>query len=376
MDSAIDILKRAKDEGLESVLILLPGREETVKHGEEDFPANPAAMGVNQGLALDSGSSPAEVAIDGGGKTVSLDAGSRGAVLTIGGGVVLTLRNIVFKGHADNNAPLLYVKEGGTLIFENGAGVRDNSNAYGGSSRLEGGGVLVEGEFLMRGGTISGNTAGTVVDPSIGGGFAFRRLRPSESVGDSHGGGVYINRQGVFTMSGGSVSGNYASGDGGGVHIASGGVFAMSGGELRSNYAGRNGGGASIDRDSAFTLSGGSVSGNYAGSNGGGVAANGARFEMSGGILLGNVAKSYGGGALLSGGAVFAKTNAGNTAGSGVIYGLGAEGNTNIAGNGNGYAVYALRDGARRDVTAGEADALYYNAAPNPDRGWVWPGGR
>jgi hypothetical protein len=320
MDSAIDMIWRAKGDGLDSLVILLPPRVEAVKHGVGDFPANPGPAGTNQGLVLDGGSSPAEVLIDGGGKMVALDVESRGSVITVGSGITLTLRNIVFKGHLGNDAPLVYVKEGGRLVFEEGAVVRDNAN---GGSRFAGGGALVGGTFIMKGGEVSGNAA-------------------------AGGGGIYIE-EGTYT---------------------GGGSLVMNGGTIRGNHAESGGGGVYVGKNASFVMSGGVISGNRAGGDGGGVVANGGRFEMSGGIIRGNVSASYGGGVVVADNGVFTKANAGNPDNSGVIYGLGERANSNIAGNGNGYAVYTFRDGKRRDATAGERDALYYNAAPDPDRGW------
>ncbi|GHV76874.1 hypothetical protein AGMMS49942_16950 [Spirochaetia bacterium] len=87
-------------------------------------------------------------------------------------------------------------------------------------------------EFVMHGGTITGNT----------------------------GGGVFVV-DGTFTMKGGEISGNTATG-GGGVGIA-GGTFTMSGGEISGNTA-TGGGGVGIE-GGTFTKTGGTISGNTAG---------------------------------------------------------------------------------------------------------------
>ncbi|MCD8218436.1 MAG: hypothetical protein LUD01_10470, partial [Clostridiales bacterium] len=50
----------------------------------------------------------------------------------------------------------------------------------------------------------------------------------------SNGGGVYVS-DGTFTMSGGTISGNAATGDGGGVYVASSGKFTMRGGTISGN---------------------------------------------------------------------------------------------------------------------------------------------
>ena len=82
-----------------------------------------------------------------------------------------------------------------------------------------------------------------------------------------NGGGVYVVKDGTFTMSGGTISGNSASWAGG-VDVY--GTFTMTGGEISSNTA-RVGGGVSVDWSGAFTMTGGKISNNTAINYGGGV---------------------------------------------------------------------------------------------------------
>ncbi|MDR1149082.1 MAG: DUF1565 domain-containing protein [Spirochaetaceae bacterium] len=109
-----------------------------------------------------------------------------GSLLTVGANVTLTLRDITLKGKT-NNAALVKVTNGGHLVLEAGAVIKENKN-----TSSNGGGVYVAysdspGTFTMNGGTISGNTA------------VFQG-----SNGYYGGGGVYV-KQGTFTKTGDSV---------------------------------------------------------------------------------------------------------------------------------------------------------------------------
>ncbi|MCL2483666.1 MAG: hypothetical protein FWF43_09705, partial [Propionibacteriaceae bacterium] len=82
-----------------------------------------------------------------------------------------------------------------------------------------GGGVTVSapGSFTMTGGTISGNTAGTI----------------PATITECGGGGVRNDGVGAtFTLTGGTISGNTAAYSGGGVCNANGATFVMDGGEI------------------------------------------------------------------------------------------------------------------------------------------------
>jgi hypothetical protein len=100
------------------------------------------------------------------------------------------------------NRRVLYITNNATVILGDGL------TFTGGTASDGGGGVyIVNGSFTMNGGNITGNTA-------TGKG----------------GGGVYV-AGGAFTMNGGTISGNTATGSGAGVYF-SGGSFSMSGAAL------------------------------------------------------------------------------------------------------------------------------------------------
>ena len=120
--------------------------------------------------------------------------------LSVGRNVTLVLdENITLQGKSDsdsNFAPVS-VSDGGVLEMKEGAKIIGHRTAgYGGGGVLVGG----NGTFTMNGGTISGNTASG-----------------SSSYG---GGGVYMGG-GTFTMSGGTISKNTAVDHGGGVIVYS-----------------------------------------------------------------------------------------------------------------------------------------------------------
>ena len=128
------------------------------------------------------------------------------------------------------------------------------------------------GMFTMYGGSITGNTT------------------------TSFGGGVYV-RNATFNMYGGSITGNTSS-PAGGVYVGENGTFNMKGGEITGNTSSSYGGGVYVYNGAEFTMTGGSITDNAASSknksNGGGVYSAGT-FTMTGGSITRNKAE-YGGG--------------------------------------------------------------------------------
>ena len=276
-------------------------------------------------------------------RTVSLS--SNGVMFTVAGGVTLVLdNNITLQGRSGNNNSLVRVNAGGTLVMNTGSRITGNNNT---------------------------NTA-------------------SSSSSSSFGGGVYVNSNGTFTMSGGNVSGN-TSYRGGGVYV-DGGTFTMSSGTVSGNSgnsvntaSSSYGGGVFVS--GTFTMSGGTVSGNtsYAG---GGVYVSGGTFTMNGGTVSGNTASgyssggtsygAYGGGVAISANGVtsFSKTG-------GTIYGYSAgdTSNSNVVKNSSGtvqsnggHAVYAsYSPSRRRDTTAGTG--VNMSCYPNGNGGYTFSGG-
>jgi len=100
-----------------------------------------------------------------------------GNLFVVSSGVTLVLDgNITLQGRYDNITQLVNVNTGGTLVMGTGSVIRGNTNTSG-----FGGGVLVNGTFIMNGGKISDNAA-------------------------LYGGGVYSS-QGTFRIGGGIIHG-------------------------------------------------------------------------------------------------------------------------------------------------------------------------
>jgi parallel beta-helix repeat protein len=235
----------------------------------------------------------------GGERSVSLS--DNGSLFTVGDGVTLVVdEGVTLKGYSDNNASLVRVDAGGTLLL------KDDAKITGNTTSSYGGGVYVgsDGRFEMSGGTISGNAAsdyGGGVYVGSNGRFELSGGTISGNAATDHGGGVYVGSDGRFTMSGGTISGNAASTEGGGVYVGNNGRFTMSGGTISGNAASTEGGGVYVGNNGRFELSGGEISGNSASSSssstwGGGVFVDSSgRFELSGGTISGNRATEGGG---------------------------------------------------------------------------------
>lgn len=174
---------------------------------------------------------------------------------------------------------------GGSIINNRNGGVSMGSGSFnmsGGSisgntksssnDNIYGGGVSITNSksiFTMTGGIISGNkVSGT----------------------HSYGGGVSIGWSGDYTyggtfiMKGGEISNNIAGTSGGGVYVGS--IFTLTDGSIFDNTA-STGGGVSV-KNGAFTINGGFISENTASENGGGVYVfNSGIFTKKGGVVTG-----------------------------------------------------------------------------------------
>ena len=194
--------------------------------------------------------------ITGGNNNNSATTGTWGGGVCVLGGAFFTMEG----GNISCNLSEIggggvYVCNGGSFTMTGGtiggSGVNDANMDK--STSSSGGGVFVNGEFTMSGGTITGN------------------------ITDANGGGVAVTEHGTFTMSGTAViSANKASyGSGGGVYVF--GNFTMTGGTIGGTGGGspnsaQYGGGVYVNGGSSiFTVTGGTISGNTATQNGGGV---------------------------------------------------------------------------------------------------------
>jgi len=177
---------------------------------------------------------------------------SIGPLFTVGSGVTLTLNNnVTLQGRSDNNNSLVHINGGGTLIMNSGSLITGNT------SSTWGGGVYVDtnGTFNLSGGNISTNVCnawggGVFVN---GGSFTMNSGSISQNTSSANGGGVYIF-DGNFTMNGGIINGNSAfahDGEGGGVYVDGSGTFYIASGTIYGSNE--------IDTQKANTASWGSA---------------------------------------------------------------------------------------------------------------------
>jgi hypothetical protein len=163
----------------------------------------------------------------------------------------LTLDGVTLVGVANNDQSLVAMNNGGEFIMKSGT---ISGNTFNGNGDWAGGGGVNIGggsTFTMESGTISGNTV--------------------KANRWSRGGGVCIDG-GTFNMKGGEISGNTAAvpetgdnGGGGGVFGTRGSTFIMEGGTISGNKltggVGGDSGGVRVETNAVFTLKGGTIYG-------------------------------------------------------------------------------------------------------------------
>ena len=160
------------------------------------------------------------------------------------------------------------VQNGGTLYLEE-YGIITGSTTTGGVT------VNGNGTFTMTGGEIIGNFGAV-----------------------NSAGGVTLFGTSTFTMHAGEISGNTANTGGGGVRVNNGTTFIMRGGVITNNQSlavAGTGGGVHLAANASFTMYAGEISNNTA-ANGGAVflSGAGADFTMRGGIITLNTATGTG----------------------------------------------------------------------------------
>ncbi|MGP1564873.1 MAG: hypothetical protein ACTTHU_05525 [Treponema sp.] len=213
-----------------------------------------------------------------------------------GGGIYTSARlDITYLNNNDNTAN----GNGGGICAESTLTMESctvNGNTAADDDGVGGGGIYATGTLTMQGCTISGNYA----KKDGGGIYAVGELALTDCTvtanesqnngygstsGSGSGGGIYIKSR--CTMTGGSVTGNKANsnGNGGGIYIDGNGSFTMTGGTVSNNtteYG--DGGGIYVAGTGGFTLEGGSLTGNEATQNktGGGVYVKDGTFTIKG----------------------------------------------------------------------------------------------
>ena len=202
------------------------------------------------------------------------------AALEINNTVTLDLNGYeIARGEYVGVITAVNIKGGGHLTLT------DSSNGIGAISDFDGSvHVLAGGTFTMNGGRLLAGRA-------LGGDIRAR------------GGGVLVDKDGLFVMNGGSIESCLANGDGGGVYVN--GILRMTGGTIyncgteEAVYDGTHGdgGGVFIAPNGTFEMSGGSIENCYIGHKGkGGGVYVGGKFTMTGGMIKNNVVnKAWGG---------------------------------------------------------------------------------
>ena len=207
------------------------------------------------------------------------------------------------------------VKKGGNVYVAGTFHMTGGKMVSGESASAIGAGIYVAdgGDFTMDGGEIRETQVGGSVYVDCGGRFTMN----DGSLNNNHSEGVYINgksetRYGVFTMTGGNISGN-GSYEGGGVHVHNYAEFIMTGGTVSGNYSsttdGTGGGGVYVGSDGRFYMSGGSITENRAEKHGAGIFVddNGKLYLSKGQIkdntISANTLSFYGAGIYLKGSA-------------------------------------------------------------------------
>jgi hypothetical protein len=220
-----------------------------------DGPETDLASFEPKDLEITTGNTNIAITLRGNGETVQ-PAGTEGTFFYLeaasGSSLSLALHDLTLRGRSGNNAPVVVIRNRGTLLMKAGFLITGNI------SSLSNGGVAVHsgGTLSMNGGAVSDNTG-------------------------SGSGGVSIQSNGTFNMSGGAVSGNTSgSATAGGVLVTNDGTFSMSGGAVNGNITTSADGGVGIYNNGTFIMSGGAVSGNAASYGGGGVGINNETFIM------------------------------------------------------------------------------------------------
>ena len=165
---------------------------------------------------------------------------------------------------ASNATDLIYCKIGAT------GNIHDN-NVWYGSVYVQGNNIELHHYGKINNNSSSDKSGGIVLANNFTGAKVFMydgaEVIGNKSVND--GAGVMVSC-GTFTMNGGKISGNIATGQAGGVYVRRGGQFIMNGGEISNNHANKYGGGVSfVASDWGYVpyvaLNGGMISSNTMG---------------------------------------------------------------------------------------------------------------
>ena len=165
----------------------------------------------------------------------------------------------LYKGSLSINGEIAYVNTNGSHVVQASesivkigvnANIHHNKVSYGTIYIQGGNNVAIYGKINNnfsndRGGAVAiTNHGDSTVDMYAG---AEMKGNYSEETG-----GALLVSDGIFTMRGGDISGNYASLDGGGVFVRQGGHFVMEGGVIENNYTAETGGGIAFESGEGY----------------------------------------------------------------------------------------------------------------------------
>ena len=210
----------------------------------------------------------------------------------------------VYNNTASSNGGGIYILSGASVTIGSGSG--SGAEIYSNTAASGGGVYISNGTLTQPFGSIYGNSAtyggGVYVSGSSATyGFIYGSVGLSGNPNKAQNGAGIYNGGGTFSMHGGTLGYNQASGNGGGLYNASG-TTNMDGGTVSQNTVTSDGGGVYI-RSGTFNFTGGTLAANTA-VRGGGVFCYSGTFTFNGGTIGGssanaNTATQYGGGVYL-----------------------------------------------------------------------------
>ncbi len=230
---------------------------------------NGKAAGDGGGVLVDGGI----LTLQNGATITACEAGTNGGAIAVKNSGVVTANGAEVKlNKADGKGGGVYVEGSASRFKASGGKLQSNEAKQGGGAiYIEHGSVTLENNVELSANNAVGSNGGAVyVDKqgmlTINGADlkSNNATKPSSTIG--HGGGIFVTgdagSHGTVVMSAGTIESNIASinapnfeGSGGGVCIDGQGVFEMSGGEIKENKA-KNGGGVYIDAGAKFSIKG------------------------------------------------------------------------------------------------------------------------
>ena len=230
---------------------------------------NGKAAGEGGGILVDGGT----LTLQNGATITACEAGTNGGAIAVKNSGIVTANGAEVKlNKADGKGGGVYVEGSASRFKASGGKLQSNEAKQGGGAIfIEHGSVTLENNVELSANNAVGSNGGAVyVDKqgmlTINGADlkSNNATKPSSTIG--HGGGIFVTgdagSHGTVVMSAGTIESNIASinapnfeGSGGGVCIDGQGVFEMSGGEIKENKA-KNGGGVYIDAGAKFSIKG------------------------------------------------------------------------------------------------------------------------